>query len=273
MVDQELEKKDIAESVLLGLIIGTTISQITRSPLLITISASIASLILIKSLFVKERDRRVTQEEESTLEPTLFQLSQGLREGISPERAFHLCTYPESENSHIIHRIDSAMKNGQPLSEVLSKLASQVASEGERRILLFLADSLSKDSRKAGGKLLRALERIRKNRELRDERTITIRSLLFRVKVLSVTCTVTLALIVSLLPILQWMTINGDWPQTAFITKHPSPWTAAIVLSLTSGISSYCAADVALAERPIIYAISSIIIFWTVFFTASQFVY
>lgn len=270
MVDQKSEKKDIVRSVLIGFTSGTVISLITESPLLITIAASVTSYILIKSLFMKERDQRVSQEDESTLEPTLFQLSQGLCEGISPERAFHLCTYPESENSQIIHRIDRAMKNGHPLSDVLNHLVSQVTSEGERRVLLFLTDSLGKDSRKAGGTLLRALERIRKNRELRDERTMTIRSLLFRVKVLSVTCTVTLALIVSLLPILNWMTINEGWLQTPVITTYSSPWTAAIVLSLTSGISSYCAADVALAERPITYAISSITIFWIVFFAASQ---
>jgi len=235
--------------------------------------ASLISYAVAKSILTKPRSQGMGNRVEDDIEPILYRLSRELREGFSPEGALHLSTYPNSGSPKIASQMRKGIENGQPLSEVFGSLATRIGSEGQRRTLSFISDALSKDSRKAGQTLLRSLDRMQRNRELMTERTMEVRSLLFRVKALSVTCSITLALIVALLPILQWMSITEDWPRTTVTTMQGSPWAAAIVLSLTSGISSYCAANVALARRPLTYGISSFMIFWTVFLVASKLVH
>lgn len=274
MVDQHPQMRlRIAKKIGVGFIIGIFVSYITRTLLLMPVVASLASYALIESVFTKPRVQRISKKAKVTVEPILYNLSKGLREGLSPERAFQLYARPESEGSQIACQMGRATENGQPLPDVLDLLTAQVSSEGERRILSSISDALTENPRRAGQTLFRSMERIQRNRELRAERTLKIRSLLFRVKVLSVTCSTTLALIVALLPVLSWINITRDWPQTATVVTQGSSWIAAIVLSLTSGISSYYAASVALAKRPFLYAVSSLTIFWIVFLTASQLAY
>ncbi len=262
--------REILETVIVGLLTGVFVSYITGESFLVPVMVSISTCALVKSMFSKSRYEALCRIEESALEPILYRLSDRLRLGLSPEKAFHLSIDPTSRNPIIIRRTIRAIENGQPLSETLKSLSTEIGSEGERRTLSFARESLPKDSRRAGTSLRESLNRIRKNRELVSERSMTIRSLLFRVKVLSATCSTTLALIVALLPMLRWITITQDWPQMATMGEQHSTWTAAIVLSLTSGISSYSAADIALARRPFLYATSSFLIFWTVFLLASQ---
>jgi len=263
----------IAKKIGVGFLTGIAVFYITRTSLLVSVVASLTSYALIESVFTKSRFQKASKKAKATIEPILYQLSKGLREGLSPERAFQLYTHPELDGSRIVCQMGRATENGQPLSDVLDFFTTQVSSEGERRILSSIADALNKNPKEAGQTLFRSLERIQKNRELRVERTMKIRSLLFRVKVLSVTCSTTLALIVALLPVLSWINITRDWSQTVTVATQGSSWTVAIVLSMTSGISSYYAASVALAKRPLLYAISSVTIFWIVFLTVSQLAY
>lgn len=274
MVDRYPRKRiEIAKRTAAATLIGIAISYVTRTPLLMPIVASLISYAVVKSILTEPRSQGLDNRAEDNIEPILYPLSRELREGISPESALHLSTYPDSGSPQIISRMRRGIENGQPLSEVFGSLATRIGSEGERRALSFMSDALSKNSKKAGQTLLRSLDRIQRNRELMTERTMKVRSLLFRVKVLSVTCSITLALIVALLPILQWMNITEDWPRTAVMTMQGSPWAAAIVLSLTAGISSYSAANVALARRPLAYGISSFMIFWATFLATSKLVH
>jgi len=262
---------EIVKRIAVASLIGIAVSHVTETPLLMPLTASLISFVFVKSLFAKPRSQEVDNKSRATIEPVLYQLSRELREGLSPEGALDMSSCHEAGSPQISRQMRRGIENGQPLSEVFRSLAAKIGSEGERRILSFMSDALNKDSKKAGQTLLRSLERMQRNRELMTERTVKIRSLLFRVKVLSVTCSMTLALIVALLPVLQWMNIS-DWPRTMSPTQD-SPWAAAIVLSLTSGISSYSAANVALARRPLSYGISSFMIFWAVFLTASKLVH
>jgi hypothetical protein len=274
LVDRHLPRKlEIAKKIGAGFIVGIAVSYVTKTPVFIPLGVSLASYAFLGSVFAKPRLQKVNKKAEATVEPILYQLSNGLREGLSPERAIYLHNHSKLGGAQFAGQIETAIENGQPLSDVFYSLIEHVSSEGERRILSSIADTLNEDPRKAGQTLLGSLERIQRNRELRTERIMKIRSLLFRVKVLSVTCSTTLALIGALLPVLNLSNITRDWSQTAIAVTMGSSWTAAIVLSLTSGISSYYAASVALAERPVLYAVSSITIFWTIFLIASQLAY
>ncbi len=274
MVDRDLPRKlEIAKKIGVGFLIGIAVSYVTRTPALIPIAASLVSYAFLESVFAKLKLQKANRKVEATVEPTLYRLSNGLQEGLSPERAIHLHTHPTLERSQFACQIEMAIENGRPLSDALFSLIEHVSSEGEKRILSSITDTLDENSMKAGQTLLVSLERIQRNRELRTERVMKIRSLLFKVKALSVTCSSTLALIAVLLPVLNLTNITRDWSQTATVATMGSSWTAAIVLSLTSGVSSYYAASVALAKRPALYAISSTTIFWTIFLIASQLTY
>jgi len=269
MVEIEREKARVGvESILVGLLFGTIVSHIGRTPLLISITISSTSYLLMRAILHRRDKKRADTREQQPFDQGLDQFARGLREGLSPEKAFSLYTSQDWKRLSIIRQIGRKIQNGIPLSKAFSAMATQVESEGTKMILSSMEEALEENSREAGDSLKRSLNRIRENREIRAARAIRIRSLLFRVKVLSFTCSMTLALIAALLPMLQWVNMTKDWSQTRIILEYGSQSTAAIVLSLISGISSYCAADLALAEHPTLYAIASIITFWIVFLLA-----
>lgn len=257
-------------SIVCGFISASVIYVITRmlSLALLTFAALTMSILaLLPSLFLRKsiKEKCALKEFESFL--TLF--AEELKRGNSPELAYKnaLSHY----NGPIWYQLVEVYKkviSGVPIASALRSMEHSANLRKHSPLLFMISKLIETNSNRAGEHIAQAVLRFRENRRLLEEREHLAMSLSFKIKVLTVACSASSAILLAMLPLFSTFFIVRSIV-TASLTFNVH-WLLASAISVTSGVSAYYAGIISLAESPHLYFIASLIVFWIVFLTATS---
>ena len=258
-------------SITCGFISALVIYVITQmlSLVLLTFAAltvSILALLPRLSLRKSVKENYALKEFESFL--TLF--AEELKRGNSPELAYKnaLSHYSGPLWNQLID-VYKQVLSGVPLASALNSIMHSPNLKKHSPLLFMICKLIETNSKRAGEHIAQAVLRFRENRRLLEEREHLAMSLSFKIKVLTVACSASSAILLAMLPLFSTFFIARP-----IITVSPTfsvHWLLASAISVTSGVSAYYAGIISLAENPHLYFIAALIMFWTVFLTATSF--
>jgi len=226
--------------------------------------------VMLSSLRSKtaNRDRGQLKDARQEVESFFLTFSAELKRGNSPEMAFRnaLQTYNGPLRQVFLETFSNTL-SGLPLALVLNRLQRKVSFKGCKEFLFIISKTLRKNSQLAGEDISKIVLRLREDRKLDEEREHLLKALLFKVKILTIAISASLALLVSMLPLFSIFTspISFVFYYHNLNYATETSWLLGIALSLCSALSAYYAALAAVADHPRHYAILSLLIFWGVF--------
>jgi len=252
-------------------------SIITLVVYIFTNQVSLAVLVFstIFVVFFSSRSKNANQEAvfrlgdaQQEVESFFLIFSGELKRGNSPEMAFRntLQTYNGPLRQVFLETFLSTL-SGSSVSLVLNRLQRKLSFKGCKEFLFMVSKALRKNSQLAGENISRIILRLRENRKLDEEREYLLKALIFKVKILTIAISASLALLVSMLPLFSIFasSVSFAFYYPNFNYTIETPWLWGVTLSLCSALSAYYAALAAIAEHPRHYAILSLLVFWSVF--------
>jgi len=202
------------------------------------------------------------------VESFFLTFSAELKRGNSPETAFRntLQTYNGPLRQVFLETFSNTL-SGSSLSLVLNHLQRKLSFKGCKEFLFMISKALRKNSQLAGENISKIILRLRENRKLDEEREHLLKALIFKVKILTIAISASLALLVSMLPLFSIFTssVSFAFYYHNFNYTTETSWLWGVTLSLCSALSAYYAALAAIADHPHHYAILSLLVFWGVF--------
>ncbi|MEM3088150.1 MAG: hypothetical protein QXP20_03450, partial [Candidatus Bathyarchaeia archaeon] len=250
--------------------IAALVVYILTSHIFLAILTFATISVMFSSLRSKTANREAKgqlKDARQEMESFFLTFSAELKRGNSPEMAFRntLQTY-NGPLRQVFLRTFSNTFSGLPLAVVLNRLQHKVGFKGCKEFLFMISKTLRKNSQLAGENISKVVLRLREDRKLDEEREHLLKALLFKVKILTIAISASLALLVSMLPLFLIFTS----PISFVFYHHPNyatetSWLLGITLSLCSALSAYYAALAAIADHPRHYAILSLLVFWAVF--------
>jgi len=225
-------------------------------------------LALLPSLFPRKsiKEKCALKEFESFL--TLF--AEELKRGNSPELAYKNALY--HYNGPLRDQLVEVYKrviSGLPLASAFKSIMHSPNLKKHSPLLFMICKLIETNSKRAGEHIAQAVLRFRENRRLLEEREHLAKSLSFKIKVLTVACSASSAILLAMLPLFSTFIITQ--PITTASPTFNVHWLLASAISVTSGVSAYYAGIISLAENPYLYFTASLIVFWAVFLTATSF--
>jgi len=170
-----------------------------------------------------------------------------------------------------LKKVEGRVLNGVPLEKALSALGLRSILPEFRGVILMASRLIGRGSKEAGERILLMVARLRENRRLVEERESLIRATSFKVKVLTIGCSISAALLTVLLPAFSAL-MNQRYAlwSIAGIVMPDAGWTLAAVLSVTCAISAYYAAAGSLADNPFTLSLLAVASYWLVFIAAAM---
>lgn len=244
------------------------ITQMLSLALLTFATLAISILTLLPDLFPRKslRENCALREFESFL--TLF--AEELKKGNSPELAYKdaLYRYKGPLRLQLVH-VYQKVVNGLPLASAFKSIMQSPNLKKHNPLIFMICKLIEINSKRAGEHISQAVLRFRENRRLLEEREHLAKSLAFKIKVLTVACSASSAILLAMLPFFSAFIITQ--PITITSPTFKIHWLLASAISVTSGASAYYAGIISLAENPYLYFAAALIVFWVVFITATSF--
>jgi len=211
------------------------------------------------------------RESMSELERFLTLLGDRLSRGICQEEAFtEAFEVYDGTLRGVLELVEGRILNGVPLEEALFELGLQSSLPEFRGVMMTTSRLIRMGSKEAGERILLIVSRLRENRRLMEERESYVRAMSFKGKVLTLGCSISVALLTVLLPAFSAMAhlTYPAWSNASIFTFGGYS-TLAVTLSVCCAISAYYAASVSQDDSPLTLSLLAAVSYWLVFITAT----
>jgi hypothetical protein len=195
------------------------------------------------------------ENEYSEIEQFLYNFSQKLILGSSPESAF--LTAAHAHKGDLTNALKQAslklLHNSTPLTEIWDIIINELHSKEGKRLLILALKSLNRSPTATGEQLVLLVNQIRKNQILLKERQGILSTLMFKTRLLIIVAAITLGVISSLTPFLELIsridTIDFIYTGIQLIPyEHFFPLIFTISISL--GLVAYNAENILGSRHP-----------------------
>jgi Flp pilus assembly protein TadB len=261
-------KREIYTVTILGILTALIVYFSTRVAPLAVLGFILVSIVFMELQTPKQKGD-VQNTSFTDVESFLMMFAGELTHGLSPEKAFEKALKNcNNTGTKYLRRVKEEMHSGIQLSDSLEHTGYASQHIECRELLSMVSMVIKKDSIVAGREITQMIVRLRENRRIIEEENRIRRAMSFKVKVLVVTCSISLSIITTMLPMFSAFAQVLYWPFAPARIEHEVNWSMALIYSIASAISAYYAAKAIHVEKTYMYVALSQIFFWSTFLVA-----